>query len=74
MYKLVLAVLAALAVLAPAPAHAGIRIAPEVIIARIQRPEITYILTKQDLTPQYEFELKESFVPRMIQSVNTRGF
>ncbi len=75
MKKLVSAVVLSLVLWPPSKASAaGLKLGGEQIVGRIQRPEIQYILTKQDLTPKYEFELKESFVPRMIQSVNSRNF
>lgn len=62
---------------APFAAHAQdgvLRFKEEVIRAKVQKPEVSYIFTRPDLTPRYELELKESFLPRIEQSVQNKPF
>ena len=40
----------------------------------VPKPEISYVLSRPDLTPKYEFELQESFLPRIEASVEERPF
>jgi hypothetical protein len=69
---------ALLLVLAPASAFAGDETLhfkdAEVLKVKVQKPEVSYVLAKPDLTPRYELELKESFLPRIEQSVNQKPF
>lgn len=46
----------------------------EVVNVAIQKPEIAIILTKQNLTPKYDLELKESFLPKVVASVEKKPF
>lgn len=46
----------------------------EVVNVTIQKPEIAIILTKQNLTPKYDLELKESFLPKVVASVEKKPF
>lgn len=48
--------------------------AGEVVSVQIQKPEIAIILTKQNLTPKYDLELKESFLPKVVASVEKKPF
>lgn len=50
------------------------RFEEEKIVAKIQKPEIQILITKQNLTPRYELVLKESFLPKVVESVNRRPF
>jgi hypothetical protein len=58
-----------------APAHAaGLRFAEQKITGKIQKPEIQILITKQNLTPKYELELRESFLPRIVEAVEQKPF
>jgi hypothetical protein len=58
-----------------APAFAGaIRFEEQKIVGKIQKPEIQILITRQNLTPKYELELKESFLPKVIESVEHKPF
>jgi hypothetical protein len=46
----------------------------EKLVVKIQKPEIAIVLTKQNLTPRYDLELKESFLPKVIESVEKKPF
>ena len=46
----------------------------EVVNVTIQKPEIAIILTQQNLTPKYDLELKESFLPKVVASVDKKPF
>ena len=41
---------------------------------KVPKPEISYVLNRPDLTPKYEFELQESFLPRIEESVEAEPF
>lgn len=62
--------------LAPAAARAerAITFEEQILIGEIQKPEIQILITKQNLTPKYELELKESFLPKIVQSVESKPF
>ena len=60
-----------------APAHAERAITfekAESIVGKIQKPEIQILITKQNLTPKYDLELRESFLPKIVQSVEGKPF
>lgn len=64
-----------LAVIAPASAQSrGIRFSDTQIVGKIQKPEIQIFITKQNLTPKYELDLRESFLPRVVESVEQKPF
>ena len=41
------------------------------MIVTIPKPSVAYVLSPPELTPKYDFELKESFLPRIQETVNT---
>ena len=53
---------------------AGLRFEAEDIKGKIQKPEIQILITKQNLTPKYELELRESFLPKVIEAVERKPF
>ena len=64
-----------LAVIAPASAQSrGIRFSETEIVGKIQKPEIQILITKQNLTPKYELDLRESFLPKVVESVEHKPF
>lgn len=44
------------------------------VVGKIQKPEIAILITKQNLDPPYDLQLKESFVPRILESVEQKPF
>lgn len=72
------ALLVLLALVAAAPAHAqqtkGIRFGETEIVGKVQKPEIQILITKQNLTPKYELQLNESFLPKVVESVEHKPF
>ena len=44
------------------------------IIGKVQKPEIQLLVTRENLNKDYELELKESFIPRIIESVEKKPF
>lgn len=66
----------ALLSLLPSAAWAAnaIRFEEEVLKGKIQKPEIQILITKQNLTPKYELDLKENFLPKIVQSVDLKPF
>lgn len=46
----------------------------EKIEGKIQKPEITIFITRQNLNTDYNLELEESFVPKIVESVEKKPF
>jgi hypothetical protein len=71
-----LAVLVALVV--PAGAGAGgyrfDEDKPFEIIGEVQKPEVAVFISRQNLNKQYDLELKESFLPKIVESVEHPPF
>lgn len=55
-------------------AQSPLRFEAQKVVAKIQKPEIQIYITKQNLTPKYTLDLKESFLPKVIQSVESKPF
>ena len=58
-------------------AHAqGRRIVIEetVIEGKVQKPEITIFITRQNLNTDYQLELRESFIPKIVETVEKKPF
>jgi hypothetical protein len=69
--------LAAGLVLGPSEARAqGRRLVFEetVIEGKVQKPEITIFITRQNLGTEYVLDLKESFIPKIVKSVEKKPF
>jgi hypothetical protein len=47
---------------------------PENIRVKVQKPEVSYVLNRPNVTPEYDFELKQSFLPRIEASVAEKPF
>lgn len=72
-----LPVILAIGLLLPGVAYAQaapLRFEEQKIVAKIQKPEIQILITKQNLTPRYELVLKESFLPKVVEAVEKRPF
>jgi hypothetical protein len=52
----------------------GMKFADERTVVKIQKPEIAIVMTQQNLTPKYDLELKESFLPKVVESVEKKPF
>lgn len=66
-----------LALLAPSLAWAQgrtIRFDEEVIKGKVQKPEVSILITRQNLNDNYTLELKESFLPKIYESVEDQPF
>ena len=44
------------------------------IEGKVQKPEITIFISRQNLDTAYTLELKESFIPKIIKSVDDKPF
>ena len=44
------------------------------VIIKIPKPEIGIYIDKQNLTPKYDLELRESFLPKVFDSVDRKPF
>ncbi len=61
--------------LSPAFAQSkGLRFEETALVGTIQKPEVQILITKQNLTPKYELDLRESFLPKVVESVNQKPF
>jgi hypothetical protein len=52
----------------------GLRFEETALVGTIQKPEVQILITKQNLTPKYELDLRESFLPKVVESVNHKPF
>jgi hypothetical protein len=67
----------ALAALAPLALAQGRRITiteDDKIIGEIQRPDVPMIILRSNLEQGYDLVLRESFLPKIIESVDQRPF
>ena len=46
----------------------------EVIKGKVQKPSVQILIARQDLSSADQLELQESFIPRIVKSVETRPF
>lgn len=46
----------------------------EKLVVTIPKPEVAIIMNKQNLTPNYELELKQSFLPKVVETVQQKPF
>lgn len=46
----------------------------EEILGTVQKPEVQLIISKQNLDQDYDLVLKESFIPKIVQSIETDPF
>ncbi len=46
----------------------------EKLTAQVQKPEIQILITRQNLVPKYVLELKETFLPKIVDSINQKPF
>lgn len=46
----------------------------EVIKGEVQKPEVAVFISRQNLNKGYEFELKQSFLPQIVDAVNRAPF
>jgi hypothetical protein len=67
-----------LALLASASAHAQsrqtFRFEEEVIVGKVHKPEVMMVITRQNLEGTYQLELSESFLPKIVRSVEQEPF
>ena len=66
-----------IATLATAPTDAQTRrivIEEEVITGKIRKPEVTLFIARQNLDTGYTLELRKSFVPKIVESVEKKPF
>lgn len=70
------AVVALLVALVSSPAFAAKLVFKDdtVIEGEVQKPEVAVFITRQNLNKAYELELKESFLPKIIESVESDPF
>ncbi len=72
MTRLVLSVLLAGALLVPAASGAADD--DFVIVGEILKPEITVVISRENLNKAYELKLEESFLDKIVQSVEGPPF
>lgn len=66
--------LLALALLATGAASAREFSFNDKIVGETQKPTIDILISRQNLTPKYVLELKESFLPKIVDVVNSKPF
>jgi hypothetical protein len=50
------------------------RFEEEVIVGKVHKPEVMMVITRQNLEGSYQLELRESFLPKIIRSVEQEPF
>lgn len=68
------AVVAAGAVLAPGAEAAKLVFEETVIEGEVRKPEVTVYIARQNLNDRYQLELKESFLLKIVESVEEEPF
>lgn len=41
---------------------------------KVQKPEIAIFVTRQNLNPEYNLDLRESFIPKIVESTEKKPF
>lgn len=67
-------VLVGLMVSSAAFAQSPLRFEAQKVTGKIQKPEIQIYISRQNLTPKYTLDLKESFLPKVVRSVESKPF
>ena len=44
------------------------------IVGETQKPTIDILISRQNLTPKYVLDLKQSFLPKIVDAVNSKPF
>ena len=60
--------------LAAGSAHAREFSFNEVLKGEVQKPTIDILISRQNLSPKYVLDLKESFLPKIVDAVNSKPF
>ena len=67
-----------LALVSSGPAQAQtkqtFRFEEEVIVGKVHKPEVMMVITRQNLEGSYSLELRESFLPKIVRSVEQEPF
>jgi hypothetical protein len=50
------------------------RFEEEVIVGKVHKPEVMMVITRQNLEGTYSLELRESFLPKIVRSVEQEPF
>lgn len=45
-----------------------------VIVGEVQKPEVTVVISRENLNKKFELELKESFLPKIVEAVEKAPF
>ena len=45
-----------------------------VIVGEVQKPEVTVVISRENLNKKFELELKESFLPKIVEAVKKPPF
>ncbi len=59
---------------ADAQARQTFRFEEEVIVGKVHKPEVMMVITRQNLKGTYSLELRESFLPKIVRSVEQEPF
>lgn len=51
-----------------------IRFEAEELVGKVRKPDIQILVSRQNLSEPYQLELKESFIPKIIESVERKPF
>ena len=45
-----------------------------VIVGKVQKPEVTVVIARENLNKSYQLDLKESFLPKIVKAVEKAPF
>jgi hypothetical protein len=51
-----------------------VRLADDAVLGKVQKPDIQIFMSRQNLSANAELELRESFLPRIVDSVEKKPF
>jgi hypothetical protein len=71
---IVVAAVASIGSVAYAQSRTVLLLEEEVIKGEVQKPTVTLFVTRQNINTDATLELRESFVPRIIESVEKKPF
>lgn len=74
MHRYVLLMLVSVLMAGSAEAKPRLTFEDEVIEGEVQKPEIAVIISRENLTKAYNLELKRSFLPKILESVEKKPF
>jgi hypothetical protein len=51
-----------------------VRFSDEIIRGKVHKPEVMMLITRQNLNTNYKLDLRETFLPKIVEAVNSQPF